>query len=171
MNRTLCIAAAFVLALSGPALAVPQLILRVPVEIDNLPAEVVRGQLECSGSRAATYDVTDRMTVQGVEQFAIEGGRYSGRVSVILTPGGGVPGADTTAEIRSYRCVLVLMYRCTLSGGVGTGWCNSDPGGRASASATPTAATMFAADPARPPAGIIFGTFDRSTATTLPVHR
>jgi hypothetical protein len=170
MKRALCIAAAFAIAFCGPAVANPQLILRIPVEVENLPAEVVRGQLECAASSGATFDPT-HILAEGIGQFAIEGGRHSGRVSVAFAPGGYLPTADATADIRSYSCALVLLYHCTASSGVGLGWCSSSRGGAAGARATATAATLFATDPARPPNGIIVGAIDRTTATTLPIRR
>jgi hypothetical protein len=169
MKRSLLSALMAATVLCSTAIAAPAVILRVPVELDNLPAEVTQGQLECNASSGATYDPT-RIIATGLGQFAVEGGRYSGRVSVAFTPTGYPAGVDSTVDVRSYSCALVLKFRCTASAGE-TGWCASAPGGGASPRAPAASAAMFASDPARPPTGTIQGVIDRSTATTLPTFR
>lgn len=171
MKRALILVLATALAIASVttvATAAQRFRVIVPVEIDNLPAAVQRGRITCNVASTPAFDPTRSLGSAEVE-FAIEGGRYNGRIAVDIIPGGAPVGVDPTTEGRSYSCSLFLMYQCSRPTG-GVGWCITGSGGRVRDGAHPAVHTMFATDPARPPAGTIQGTIDRASATTLPMR-
>lgn len=170
MKTKLLMAVVAVVLFSGIASAAPLFDLRVPVEIDNLPAAVTKGTIDCSISSDAVGAPTRRSMGSGRTEFAIENGHFSGRVGVAIVPTGYPVGVDGTLDIHSYHCTLHLLFRCTASDGT-LGWCTSGPGGRAISGGSAAYSALFDVDPARAPHGTIEGAVDRSTATTLPIRR
>lgn len=168
MKRALILALAASLFATGVAVAGPSRFrLVVPVEIENLPAAVSRGRLICNVASSTAFDPAHSIGDSMVD-FAIEGGRYSGRLGMDIFPGGPI-GVDGTTEGRSYSCTLMLMYRCIQPDGM-EGWCTTGANARVRDDAHPAVRAMFATDPARPPTATIQGTIDRASATALPVR-
>lgn len=159
----------FAAVAAGAAHAVPTIRLVVPIEVSGLPAPVTRGAVQCIVSRGDSYDAT-RILGEGRTDFAIEGGRYSGRLGVDIEARGLPAGVDGTLEARSYTCSLFLQYRCD-NGGDGEGWCTTGAGGVPTGASAEAVAAMFATDPARRPTGRISGQINRTRATTLPIYR
>ena len=171
MNRALISALAAALAIASftsVAAAAQRFRIIVPVELNNLPAAVSRGRISCIVASTPAFDPTRAIGDEDVD-FAIEGGRYSGRIAIDILPGRAPIGVDPTTEGRSYSCSLFLMYQCSRPTG-GVGWCTTGAGASVSDGAHPAVHTLFATDPARPPAAIIRGTIDRASATTLPMR-
>ncbi len=168
MTRALAFIVAFAVGFAGAAIAAPRLRLVIPVEVSNLPPAVIKGRVHCLVSSAESYDAT-RVIGDAWSEFAIEGGRYSGRIGMDVLPEGFPVGTDGTTEARSYSCALFLMYRCSTPDGA-DGWCTSAGGGRAMPTTPAPVAALFATDPARPPSAIIQGTISRAGATTLPIR-
>jgi hypothetical protein len=168
MKRALILALAASVFAAGAAIAgPPRFRLVVPVEIENVPAAVSRGRLLCNVASSAAYDPMNNIG-EGMVDFAIEGGRYSGRLGMDIFPGGPL-GVDGTTEGRSYSCTLMLNYRCIHPDGH-EGWCTTGANAHVRDGAHPAVHAMFATDPARPPSARIQGTIDRSSATTLAVR-
>lgn len=169
MKRVLMLAlAASVFVASAAIAGPPRFRLVVPVEIENLPAAVSRGRLECQVASSPAFDPRQTIGDVGTVDFAIEGGRYSGRLGMDIFPGGPI-GVDGTTEGRSYSCTLFLMYRCIGPDGLES-WCTTGANARVRDGAHPAVRTMFASDPARPPSATIQGTINRESAATLPVR-
>jgi hypothetical protein len=168
MKRTIFLAALSSVAIASAAIATPTVQLLVPVRIENVPAEVIRGGLDCRISSAASFDGT-RVIGNGHTDFAIEAGRYDGNVGVEAEITGFPSSYDGTLEARSYQCVLTLSFRCASA--EGEGMCPSGGGGVPLATSPEPIARLFARDPAQPHVGTIVGTIDRTRATTLPRYQ